>query len=143
MAISFIELMRTQPKGEAVTVPAGGAVVFDTVVSNQGTQIGYGAGVITFNEAGHYYIDWVVAPQGGLTTNGSNWAIVTDIGGLTLIGSSHAKVSVTTGFAIVDAAAGETARLVNVSDGPIDLSQAVESKAGLVAYGIPAPTVVI
>jgi len=139
MAISYIELMRTQPKGEPVAVPVNGAVVFDMVVSGSGAQIGYdqGTGTLTFNDAGFYYVTWYVAPQFGLTTNGSNWAITTSLSQLTLIGSSHTKVSVTTGFAILNAAAGETAQLINVSDGALYLSQAVESKAGLIAYGIP------
>jgi len=139
MAISYIELARLYPKGGPAAVAENGALLFDTVVAS-GSQIGYntGTGAITFHQAGFYFIDWYVAPQFGLTTDGSNWAITTG-GGLSFIGSSHTKISATTGFAILDAAAGETAQLVNVSDGAIYLSQAVESKAGLVAYGIPAP----
>jgi len=77
-----------------------------------------------------------VAPQHGLTTNGSNWAIQTGDGRLSLIGSSHTKVSPTVGFAIFEAAAEDTVQLINVSDGTLYLSEAVEAKAGLVAYGI-------
>ena len=142
MAISFIELKRVEPAGGDVVVPEQGTLVFDTVVSSAGTQISYdaAAGVITFNEAGFYYIDWYVAPFFGLTTDGSNWAIQTTLSGLAIIGSSHAKVSVTTGFAILDVSAGETARLVNVSDGAISLSPFVRSKAGLTAYSVATQT---
>lgn len=135
---SFIQLERLLPVGEGVVIPVGGTLVFDTTVSSDGTSIGYnaGTGVITFVDAGYYFIDWSVAPQSGLTVDGSNWAIETSIGGLTIIGSSHTKVSVTTGFAIINAVAGETARLVNVSSGALTLSEAVQSKAALVAYNI-------
>ena len=137
MAISYIELTRLAPPGGTVVVEEGGALLFDTVVSSGGTGIGYDfAGTITFNEAGFYYIDWFVAPQHGLTTNGSNWAIQTGDGRLSLIGSSHTKVSATTGFAILEAAAGDTVQLINVSDGALYLSEATEAKAGLAAYGI-------
>ena len=142
MAISYIELMRLAPGGGVLVIPEDGALVFDTVASTEGTQISYNTstGAITFNEAGFYYIDWYVAPVFGLTTDGSNWAIRTSLGQQTIIGSSHTKVSVTTGFAILHAAAGETARLINVSDGALSLSQAVESKAGLIAYSVAAQT---
>lgn len=135
---SFIQLERISPVGEGVVIPADDTLVFDTIVTSDGTSISYnaGTGAITFVDAGYYYIDWSVAPQFGLTTDGSNWAIVTSISGITYIGSSHTKVSVTTGFAIINAVAGETARLVNVSSGALTLSEAVQSKAALIAYNI-------
>jgi len=137
MAISYMELELLEPRGEAEFVPVGGVVAFDSIVSSEGTMIGYDmAGTITFNDAGYYYIDWYVAPQFGLTTDGSNWAIQTAISGLEFIGSSHTKVSTTIGFAILNAQAGETVQLVNVSDGAIALSQAVVSKAGLIVYNV-------
>jgi len=137
MPISYLELERLAPQGGVLAVPEDGAVEFDSVVSSEGTMISYDmAGTLTFNDAGYYYIDWYVAPQFGLTTDGSNWAIRTAIGGLEFIGSSHTKVSATIGFAIFNAAAGETARLVNVSDGAITLSEAVLSKAGLIVYNV-------
>lgn len=52
----------------------------------------------------------------------------------------HGKVSPTVGFsmgfAILEAAENDTAQLINVSDGALYLSEAVEAKAGLAAYGI-------
>ncbi|MCL1872847.1 MAG: hypothetical protein FWF85_01880 [Clostridiales bacterium] len=138
MPISYIELERVAPQGFVVIVPENGTLVFDTIIADEGTMISYNinTGTITFNEAGFYYIDWFVAPVYGLTSDGSNWAVRTGQSQLTLIGSSHAKVSVTTGFAIIEAEAGETAQLINVSDGAINLSQAVKSKAGLVVYNV-------
>jgi len=126
------------PAGDVVVIQPNHPIVFDTVTASGGlgAQIDYDmtTGTITFLDAGIYCIDWFVAPQFGLTTDGSNWAIETSISGLRIICSSHTKVSVTAGFALIDAAAGETAQLVNVSSGALYLSQAVQSKAGLVAY---------
>ena len=140
MAVSYLELERRNPTGQHVEIGTNGVLIFDTIVSSEGlgTQIGYDlvTGIITFLEAGFYYIDWYTAPYFGLTTDGSNWAIRTSISGLSFIGSSHTKVSITTGFAIINAVIGETARLVNVSDGAISLSQAVQSKAGLIVYSV-------
>jgi len=133
-----MELELLEPRGNVVIVPTDGPVVFDTVVATEGANIGYdpGTGTVTLIEPGFYYIDWYVAPQFGLTTDGSNWAIRTAIGGLEFIGSSHSKVSVTTGFAIMNVAAGETFQLVNVSNGAIYLSEAVQCKAGIVVYNV-------
>ena len=139
MAVSYLELERRNPTGQHVEIGTNGVLIFDTIVSNEGLgQINYdlGTGIITFLEAGFYYIDWYTAPYFGLTTDGSNWAIRTSISGQSFIGSSHTKVSITTGFAIINAVTGETARLVNVSDGAIFLSQAVRSKAGLIVYSV-------
>ena len=140
MSVSFLELSKVLSRGSAVIVYPNGTLVFDTIVSSDGlgTQIDYdtSTGIITFLEAGYYYIDWFVAPKHGLTTDGSNWAIQTSISQQSIIGSSHVKVSVTTGFALLNAAANETVRLVNVSDGPIYLSHAVQAQAGLIVYSI-------
>jgi hypothetical protein len=138
--VSFIELEKKSPAGSPFVVPANTTLVFDTVVSRDGSLIDYDAtsGVISFNEAGFFYVNWFVAPRFGLTTDGSNWAIQTSIGQMTFVGSSHTKVSVTVGFALINAeSAGETARLINVSSGDITLSQAVQTKAGLIVYSLP------
>jgi len=128
------------PAGDVVNVGVGNTLLFDTIVASDGlgVQLDYDliTGVITFLEAGYYYIDWCVATQSGFTTDGSNWAIQTSISGVSYIGSSHSKVSVTTGFALLNAEAGETAQLVNVSDGALVLSQAVQSKADLIVFNI-------
>ena len=140
MPVSFLQLERLLPVGNVVAVDTDAALVFDTMMASEGmgTQLDYDTdtGTITFLEAGYYYIDWFVAPQFGQTTDGSNWAIQTSIGGLRIVGSSHTKVSATTGFALLNAAANETARLVNASDGTLYLSMAVQSKSGLLVHGV-------
>ena len=137
MAISYIELTRYATHGEVVVVEEDDPLIFDAIISSGGAGISYDyAGTLTFHEAGYYFIDWFVAPQYGLTTNGSNWAIQTGDGRLSLIGSSHTKISPTVGFAIFEAQAEDTVQLINVSDGALYLSEAVEAKAGLIAYAI-------
>ena len=137
MPISYVQLERLEPASGGV-ITENSPLIFDTVVSLEGAQMSYdvSTGIITFNEAGYYYVDWYVAPQFGMTTNGSNWAIKTTISQMMIVGSSHTKVSSTTGFAILNVEANETVQLINVSDGALSLSQAVKSKAGLVAYGV-------
>ena len=135
MAISYYELAKTN---DDIIWP-GGTLIFDQVVSSEGSQIYYdpATGIIGFLDPGYYYIDWFVAPQFGLTTDGSNWAIQTLMSGLSFVGSSHTRVSVTTGFAIIHAEeSGEEARLVNVSSNSLTLSKVVQNKAGLIVYSI-------
>ena len=134
MAVSYMSLERL---GNAI-VDTNEALVFDTIIASEGlsSQFDYNTntGVITFLEEGYYFIDWYVAPQFGFTTDGSNWAIQTSVSGLTFTGSSHTKVSVTIGFALINAEVGETVQLLNASDGALTLSEAVNSKAGLIIY---------
>jgi len=139
MSISYLELEKSAAAGDLVAVNPDDPIVFDIVVSSGGSQItyDYNTGEITFHAEGFYYFDWYVAPQYGLTTNGSNWAVQTS-GGQTRIGSSHIKVSSTVGFAIMRIEAEETARLVNVSDSALTLSQAVLSQAALIVYSVTA-----
>ena len=129
--------MSLERLGNAI-VDTNEALVFDTIIDSEGlnSQFDYNAdtGVITFLEEGYYFIDWYVAPQFGFTTDGSNWAIQTAVSGLTFTGSSHTRVSVTIGFALIKAEVNETVQLLNVSDGALTLSEAVNSKAGLIVY---------
>ena len=136
--IPFIVLARLSPPGGSVYVPSNTNLVFDTIISSSGTDIGYdlNTGIITFNSEGYYFIDWHVTTQTGLSNDGNNWAIQTSISNQTITGSSHTKVSVATGFAILEAAEGETARLVNVSNGGLTLSEATQSKAAIVVYRV-------
>ena len=136
--LSYVVLAKLLPPGEKVIVPSGANIMFDTIVSVSGTDISYNpvTGIITFNNEGYYFIDWNAATQTGLSNDGNNWAIQTTLSNLTIIGSSHTAVSIAAGFAILNAAANETARLVNVSNGTLVLSEAVQSKAGLTVYRV-------
>jgi len=135
--VSYLQLERTAGGTIEVQEP----VVFDAVLSSGGTQIAYNTatGELSFNEAGHYYIDWFVAPQFGLPTDGSNFAIVTSDGAV-LTGSSHVRVSPTVGFAIIEVTLPNTvASLINTSDSGLTLSQAVNTKAALAVFAVAGP----
>lgn len=135
---SYIQLERTI---ESV-IGSNEAILFDRIVSSAGSQISYdaGTGVITFNDVGYYYLDWFVAPQFGLTTDGSNFAIVSSDDSPALTGSSHVRVAQTSGFAvIVVTTPGKTVRLVNTSDNSLTLSHYVNAKAALAAFFIAEP----
>jgi hypothetical protein len=114
--------------------------VFDNAPLPIGEQINYNltTGVITFNEPGIYYVSWFVATQFGLTTDGSNFAIVASSSFSPVLGgSSHIKVAPTVGFGIIVVlSAGESIRLINTSDGSITLSEDAQTKASLVAFAI-------
>ena len=136
--LSYIVLARMLPAGKEVAVPIGENIVFDSIVSDGGTAISYdkSSEIITFVDEGFYYIDWYAAPQAGLSDVGSNWAIQTGISKMSIIGSSHTKIAVISGFALIDAEANETVRLVNVLSEALMLSHCVKSKAALSAYKI-------
>ena len=133
--IPYLQLNRTTDG----VIDADDTVMFDNVLSSMGNQISYDTitGEITLSEAGYYYFDWFVAPQFGLTSDGSNFAIVTSDNDPPLTGSSHVRVSPTIGFAIIEVTTPDkTIRLINTSDNSITLSQAVNVKAALAAFAI-------
>ena len=136
--ISCLQLERTTDG----VVDTNDTLVFDNVLLINGTNISYDAisGEILFNAAGYYYVEWFVAPQFGLTTDGSNFAIVTSESGPGLTGSSHVRVSPTFGFAIIEVTTpGKTAKLINTSDNSLTLSQVVNTKAALAVFAIAEP----
>ena len=136
--IPYLQLERTT----AGSIASGAALAFDTVLLSSGSAISYDAatptGIITFNTAGVYFINWFVAQQTGLSTDGSNFAIVTSPDNLPdLRGSSHVKISPASGFAIVNiTAAGQTVTLVNKSAYGATLSSATQAKAGLAVFAV-------
>jgi len=135
---SYLQLERTI----GGVIGADAPVVFDNILSISGDAISYDpfTGEIAFSQPGYYYADWFVAPQFGLTTNGSNFAIITSEGGPALTGSSHVRVSPTIGFAVIDVTQpGKTIRLINTSDNSLTLSSAVNVKAALAVFAIAGP----
>ncbi|MCL1912284.1 MAG: hypothetical protein FWG10_00020 [Eubacteriaceae bacterium] len=142
MNLSYMEMSMREPHGVPVLVDPGNPVVFDHVIESEGNAIEYNTstGVFTFLEEGFYYFDWYVAPQHGITTDASNWAILTTLNQSKFIGSSHSHVLIATGSSITRVEYGEMASLVNVSDGPLYLSQAALSKAGLIVVSIEGIT---
>jgi hypothetical protein len=121
-------------------VDTGDPVVFNVQLQSGGGGITYNdlTGVITFALPGVYYLNWYVAQQTGLATDGSNFDIVTSNAVPDIVGSNHVKISQTSGFAIIETTtAGVTARLVNVADERATLSDTTMVKAALAVFGIP------
>ena len=115
------------------------AVVFNNVLADGGGSISYNSttGELVFSEVGQYYAAWFVATRFGLTTDGSNFAIVSSDGSPPLTGSSHVRVAPTVGFAIIKVTTPDkTIRLINTSDNSLTLSEAVYAKASLVVFSL-------
>jgi hypothetical protein len=89
----------------AGSVASGGNVIFDTTVYSSG-NIGYNAatGVITFNEAGRYAVNWWVATQSSASANGAVFALSSSQGDF-LEGNSPVKTTEVAGIGIIDVAA--------------------------------------
>ena len=142
--VQYLQLERVV----AGSINAGAAVIFDNPVSTGGDKVIYDniSGEISFNKAGVYYINWFVAQQTGLATDGSNFAIYVGLPSSTdpdliVTASNHVKVSQTSGFAIVEVAEGKEgsiARLVNVSASTATLSDVTQVKAGITVFEMTA-----
>jgi len=130
-------------------IGANAALVFDNVLLNNGTDISYNdtTGVITFNTVGVYFINWFVGQQTGLSSDGSNFAIVTSDSDPDFGASSHVKISPASGFAIIDVeTVGKAITLTNKSSYGATLSQTTQVKAGLAVFAladtsVPPPTI--
>lgn len=111
----------------AGTVPVGGNVIFDTIVFSTG-DISYNnaTGVITFNEAGRYAVNWWVAVQSSASTNGIVFALSTSQGDF-LEGNSPIKTDEVTGLGII-----------NVAEAPVTMSL-VNSSTAQVFYPVIVP----
>ena len=117
----------------ATTVAAGANVLFDTIVYSSGT-ISYNpaTGVITFNEAGRYVLDWWLATQSSQSTNGTSFALSSSQGDF-LEGNSPINTGEVYGIGIVDViAAPVTVSLVNISTATVFFSLIVPLKGTLV-----------
>ncbi|MDF2653720.1 MAG: hypothetical protein K0R19_194, partial [Bacillota bacterium] len=100
----------------AGSVAVGANVIFDNTIFSAG-NISYNpvTGVITFNEAGRYEINWWVATQSSQSVTGASFALTSSQGD-TLIGNSPIKTGEVTGFGIIEVvAAPVTLSLVNTS----------------------------
>jgi len=118
-------------------VEPGEAMLFDDALVDDGT-VEYDSltGAFTLRFCGDYFIKWFVVPEGGLTTDGANFAVAVN-GSTDLVGASHGKVSPTVGFSIVKVnGPPPTIQLVNVSDGNIELSKMTQVTAGIVIHKI-------
>ena len=124
-------------KRNAGAVAVNGTVLFNVELqSGGGITYDTGTGVITFSTPGVYYLNWFVAQQTGLATDGSNFAVVV-APNTQYVGSNHVKISQTSGFAIIETTqANVNARLVNVANAPATLSDTTQVKAAIAVFGI-------
>lgn len=114
-------------------VAAGENVVFDTVAYVSG-DISYNStnGVITFNEAGRYLVNWWVTTQSSASINGAIFALSTSEGQL-LTGNSPVKKGEVCGTGIISASvAPVTASLINQSADAFYYAAQLPLAAGLV-----------
>ncbi|MDF2567792.1 MAG: hypothetical protein K0R90_1248, partial [Oscillospiraceae bacterium] len=117
----------------AGTVASSGNVIFDSVIYSAG-NITYNSltGVITFNEAGRYVLDWWVATQSSPSGIGAVFALSSSQGDF-LEGNSPIKTGEVVGIGIVDVVeAPVTVSLVNATPSIFYYSAAVPVKATLV-----------
>ncbi len=121
-------------------VTSGSNVIFDSVVYSAG-NISYnaGTGVITFNEAGRYVINWWVAAQTSQSTNGTVFSISSSQGDL-LESNSPLKTGEVVGIGIIEATiAPVTVSLVNTSTNTVFYSSVVPVAATLVVVRDDVP----
>jgi hypothetical protein len=112
--MSNIALQITRVAAGSVTV--GANVVFDHILFSAG-NISYNTatGVITFNEAGRYVVNWWVATQSSKSTTGAVFALSSSQGDI-IIGDSPIKTGQVTGIGIMEVVtAPVTVSLVNSS----------------------------
>ena len=117
----------------AGSVAAGSNVIFDSTVYSSG-NISYNnlTGVITFNEAGRYVLDWWVATQSTPTTGGVTFALSSSQGDF-LEGSAPIKFTEIVGIGIIDVVeAPVTVSLVNAGAATVYYSTTVPLTATLV-----------
>ena len=115
----------------------GDPIVFPiTVYDNSTIEYDIMHGTFRLVYCGDYFIKWFVVPEGGLTTDGANFALAID-GVADIVGSAHAKISPAVGFAIIKVdGMPPKVQLVNVSDGIVELSSVTQVKAGIVLFKI-------
>ena len=119
------------------SIEPGDSIMFFHALSDDGSiTCEFTTGEFRLNFCGTCFIKWFVAPQSGLTSEGSNFAVFVN-GQEDFAGSSHIKISPAVGFSIVNANGfPSTVRLVNVSDGNISLSQTAQVTAGIIIFRI-------
>lgn len=119
-------------KTTGVSVAVNENVLFNNVEFTAG-NITYvpATGVITFNEAGRYSIEWFVAVQSSPSTNGAVFALSTSAGDF-IEGNNPMKTGEVVGLGIIEVEeAPVTLSLVNASTAIVYYNNQVPVKAGL------------
>lgn len=129
--------------GRAATGNVGvlGNVIFDTTAYSAG-NISYNnvTGVITFNEAGRYLINWWVSTQSSASPSGVAFALSSSQGDF-LEGASPLKTGEVVGTGIINVSSGSvTVSLVNASPGSHAYALQTPLKAALTAVQVNTTT---
>lgn len=129
-------------------INGGENVIFNNVLYSSG-NISYtpATGVITFNEAGRYVLDWWVATQSGVGTSNAIFAVTSSQGDI-LYGNLPAKIGEIVGAGIIDViTAPVTAQLSYQGTGSAFYASTLPVKATLVIVeddivgeGVTGPT---
>ncbi len=116
----------------AGSVATGTNVIFENVIFSAG-NISYdpASGIITFSEPGRYTVDWWIAVQSSVSTNGTVFALSSSQGDF-LEGNSPLKTDEVSGIGIIEViSAPVTLSLVNASTARIFYSTIVPVTASL------------
>ncbi|HAK73583.1 MAG TPA: hypothetical protein DCP36_08255, partial [Sporomusaceae bacterium] len=125
----------------AGTVTANNNVIFENIINSYGT-ISYDplTGVVTISKPGRYMVNWWVATQAVIGSNGISFSIVTSQGD-ELLGDTPIKTDEVVGFALVQVdSAPITLSLVNSTPATVSYSSLVPVKAALVLIEVPEET---
>lgn len=117
----------------AGAIESSANVIFDSVVFSAG-NVSYNSmtGVITFNEAGRYVINWWVATQNSVSPNGMVFALSSSQGDF-LEGNSPIQATEVVGVGIIEVTtAPVTVSLINANPGVVYYAVTVPLTATLV-----------
>lgn len=141
-----VEFRNTAGSGDRYAVMPNMAIPFDTdIFQSEGSggvpHITYSSstGEITFSKAGIFFVNWFVAQQSGLSSDGANFALeMTTLGSpIRIVGSGHVKIAASSGFAILNVpAAGTILTLTNTATHKATLSEHTQIKAGLAIFSV-------
>lgn len=132
-----------------LVIPSGTPVYFDELLVNSDSNITYSNGVISFTNAGEYFVSWFVVTKTAGSIMGANFSIVTGENPPTHYSAgSGFKNGEISGFALLNVTPGFSIRLQNETDADISLSGIVPANAGISilnavergATGEPGPT---
>jgi hypothetical protein len=117
--------------GGVATVANGANILFSSTTLSNDSNVSYNAttGVVTFTNAGSYYVNWSVACSTVSAAAGAVFALVTSSG--TYSSGAEIKNGVVTGSAVLNVRAGLTMSVENQSGGVVKLSTAVPTNACL------------
>lgn len=129
-------------KTTAGTINTNGVIIFNETLIDDDPNITYNSadGSISFAAEDEYYISWFVVTQTSLGTSGPNLAIVTnETTPVYYTAGSGMKSGAISGFAIINATAGFSITLQNITNNTISLNTNVNVTAGIAIVNVGSP----